>query len=148
MEHEFTIWNRINTALDPDLKDKVINGELFRTACPSCGQLIDVVYPCLYHQMADKIMIYYVATVQLIVGNFMFVYMNMLGTYYVVRDCTLKKKQPFSYSTIRYALLTPLYWVFMSIAAYKALGQLFSKPFYWEKTHHGLSTTETTVTTG
>ena len=93
-------------------------------------------------------LIYYVATVQLIVGNFMFVYMNMLGTYYVVRDCTLKKKQPFSYSTIRYALLTPLYWVFMSIAAYKALGQLFSKPFYWEKTHHGLSTAETTVTTG
>ena len=90
-------------------------------------------------------LMYYVATVQLIVGNFMFVYMNMIGTYYVVRDCTLKRKQPFSYSTIRYALLTPLYWVFMSIAAYKALFQLFSKPFYWEKTHHGLSTAETTV---
>ena len=93
-------------------------------------------------------LMYYVATVQLIVGNFMFVYMNMIGTYYVVRDCTLKRKQPFSYSIIRYALLTPLYWVFMSIAAYKALFQLFNKPFYWEKTHHGLSTTETTVTTG
>ena len=24
-----------------------------------CGQQIDVVYPCLYHQMADRIMIYY-----------------------------------------------------------------------------------------
>lgn len=59
MEHEFTVWNRINTALDPDLRDKVKSGELFRTACPSCGQLIDVVYPCLYHQMEDKIMIYY-----------------------------------------------------------------------------------------
>ena len=58
-EHEFTIWNRINTALDPDLGDKVRTGELFRTVCPSCGQQIDVVYPCLYHRMEDKIMIYY-----------------------------------------------------------------------------------------
>ena len=86
---------------------------------------------------------YYVAAVQLIVGNFMFVYMNMIGSYYVIRDCSLKKQQPFSYSMIRYALLTPLYWVFMSAAAYKALYQLFAKPFYWEKTKHGLSTEET-----
>jgi hypothetical protein len=28
----------------------------------------------------------------------------------------------------------------MSIAAYKALWQLITKPFYWEKTSHGLST--------
>lgn len=58
-EHEFEIWPRINTDLDPDLKKKVRNGELFRTVCPSCGQQIDVVYPCLYHQMKDKFMIYY-----------------------------------------------------------------------------------------
>ena len=58
-EHEFTIWNRINTELDPDLREKVISGELFRTVCPSCGQTIDVIYPCLYHQMGDKFMIYY-----------------------------------------------------------------------------------------
>ena len=84
-------------------------------------------------------LLYYVAAGQLIVGNFMFVYMNMVGTYFVIRDCALKKQQPFSYSMIRYALLTPLYWVFMSVAAYKALFQLIVKPFYWEKTVHGLS---------
>jgi hypothetical protein len=89
---------------------------------------------------------YYVAAVQLIVGNFMFVYMNMIGSYYVIRDCSLKKQQPFSYSMIRYALLTPLYWVFMSIAAYKALFQLIIKPFYWEKTVHGLSSADATQT--
>jgi hypothetical protein len=27
----------------------------------------------------------------------------------------------------------------MSAAAYKALTQLFYKPFYWEKTRHGLT---------
>ena len=58
-EHDFAIWTRINTALDPDLDRKVRTGELFRTVCPSCGQQIDVVYPCLYHQMKEKVMIYY-----------------------------------------------------------------------------------------
>ena len=46
-EHDFAIWTRINTELDPDLDQKVRSGELFRTVCPSCGQQIDVVYPCL-----------------------------------------------------------------------------------------------------
>lgn len=85
--------------------------------------------------------IYYVAVIQLVVGNFIFVYMNLIGTYYVIRDCALKKKQPFSYSLIKFGLLTPLYWVLMSVAAYKALIQLFAKPYYWEKTHHGLTST-------
>ena len=58
-EHDFTIWSSINTELDPDLKERIRTGELFRTVCPMCGQKIDVVYPCLYHQMADRIMIYY-----------------------------------------------------------------------------------------
>lgn len=58
-EHDFEIWPRVNTDLDPVLKDKVKSGELFRTVCPSCGQPIDVVYPCLYHEMENRIMIYY-----------------------------------------------------------------------------------------
>ena len=58
-EHDFEVWSSINTELDPSLKKKVVNGELFRTVCPSCGQPIDVVYPCLYHDMGKKIMIYY-----------------------------------------------------------------------------------------
>lgn len=57
--HDFEMWVRVNTDLDPVLKDKVRSGELFRTQCPSCGQMIDVVYPCLYHEMEKKVMIYY-----------------------------------------------------------------------------------------
>lgn len=83
--------------------------------------------------------IYYISVIQLIVGNFIFVYMNIVGTYYVIRDCAIKKNQPFSYGLIRSGLLTPLYWVLMSVAAYKALLQLIVKPHYWEKTHHGLT---------
>ncbi|MDD4239151.1 MAG: glycosyltransferase family 2 protein [Desulfotomaculaceae bacterium] len=84
-------------------------------------------------------LLYYIAVIQFVVGNFIFIYMNLIGTYYVIRDCALKKRQPFSYSLIKYGLLTPFYWVLMSVAAYKALFQLFAKPYYWEKTHHGLT---------
>ncbi|GJL94684.1 MAG: hypothetical protein DHS20C05_10890 [Hyphococcus sp.] len=33
----------------------------------------------------------------------------------------------------------PLYWLLTSVAAYKAIWQLFFRPSYWEKTDHGIS---------
>ncbi|MCD6149808.1 hypothetical protein J7J13_03435 [bacterium] len=38
---------------------------------------------------------------------------------------------------IKYAFLVPFYWLMISLAAWKALWQLFFKPHYWEKTVHG-----------
>ncbi|MEM9168692.1 MAG: glycosyltransferase family 2 protein [Pseudomonadota bacterium] len=38
-----------------------------------------------------------------------------------------------------YALLAPIYWALMTVAAYKALLQLFTRPHFWEKTDHILS---------
>ncbi len=37
------------------------------------------------------------------------------------------------------ALLTPVYWLMMSAAAWRALFQLLTRPSFWEKTDHGLS---------
>jgi hypothetical protein len=37
--------------------------------------------------------------------------------------------------------LIPLYWLLLSIAAWRALLHLASKPFAWEKTAHGLART-------
>lgn len=37
------------------------------------------------------------------------------------------------------ALLAPIYWMMMSIAAWRALLQLARRPSFWEKTEHGLS---------
>ena len=51
----------------------------------------------------------------------------------------LSRKQ---YRFFFFALTNPLYWCLHSIAAYKALWQLLSKPFYWEKTTHGLTTVQ------
>ncbi len=38
-------------------------------------------------------------------------------------------------------LLTPLYWLLLSLAAWRALYQLLSDPQRWEKTEHGLART-------
>ena len=42
-----------------------------------------------------------------------------------------------NYEDVKYAFLVPVYWVLMSVAAWKALVQLCYKPMYWEKTVHG-----------
>jgi cellulose synthase/poly-beta-1,6-N-acetylglucosamine synthase-like glycosyltransferase len=40
---------------------------------------------------------------------------------------------------IRKVLFMPFYWFLMSIAGYRAIFQLISRPFYWEKTEHGVA---------
>jgi cellulose synthase/poly-beta-1,6-N-acetylglucosamine synthase-like glycosyltransferase len=49
------------------------------------------------------------------------------------------------YHLIPYALTLPAYWVLAAIATYKALVQVFTRPFYWEKTEHGLTTHNVTI---
>lgn len=56
----FTIWQSLNTMLNPEEKEKVVSGELFRFTCPACGYTAQVDYGFLYHQMEDEMMIYYV----------------------------------------------------------------------------------------
>lgn len=37
------------------------------------------------------------------------------------------------------ALMMPAYWLLISLGAYKAIFQLVTRPFHWEKTEHGIS---------
>ncbi|HBE78321.1 MAG TPA: glycosyl transferase, partial [Firmicutes bacterium] len=91
--------------------------------------------------------IYFMALMLLVIGNFYFVYSNMIGMDWMIEHAEkARNKMPFSYNLIKYSLLSPVYWMLMSLAGYKALGQLFSDPFHWEKTQHGLSHKEYTVT--
>ncbi|TGE37841.1 glycosyltransferase [Desulfosporosinus fructosivorans] len=87
--------------------------------------------------------IYYIAAVELIIGNFLFVFSNVAGVYKVIGELHAKKDYTLSFRLIKYALLTPIYWLLMSVAAYKAAWQLIFRPFYWEKTDHGLADDET-----
>jgi cellulose synthase/poly-beta-1,6-N-acetylglucosamine synthase-like glycosyltransferase len=64
----------------------------------------------------------------LLLGNAVFAYLAMLGPH---RRGWLDLSP--------YALLVPLYWLLISVAAYRALWQLARDPWHWEKTPHGLS---------
>jgi hypothetical protein len=46
------------------------------------------------------------------------------------------------YDMVKVTLLSPLYWVLMSIAGWRGFLQLITKPHYWEKTVHGLADDE------
>ncbi len=60
---------------------------------------------------------------------------------YVIASVKLK-----SYRSILHSLTMPLYWVLLSIASCRGLIQLIRKPFYWDKTTHGISTPKTLKT--
>jgi cellulose synthase/poly-beta-1,6-N-acetylglucosamine synthase-like glycosyltransferase len=79
-----------------------------------------------YHQLFPKPLLY-AGTFTLVFGNFFYIYMYLLACF--------RRKQ---YPLMKWALLIPLYWIMMSMAACIALFQLIIKPHYWEKTEHGL----------
>lgn len=68
----------------------------------------------------------YMGVMSFIFGNFLYLYYYMIG-------CA-KREQ---YSLIKYAFLTPFYWLMMSIAAWRALIEIVRHPHYWDKTKHG-----------
>jgi len=69
-----------------------------------------------------------IGLINLILGNSCMILLSMLAA--------LKRR---NYSLVPIALAMPLYWLLQSVAAYKALLQLILRPYYWEKTHHGIS---------
>jgi cellulose synthase/poly-beta-1,6-N-acetylglucosamine synthase-like glycosyltransferase len=71
--------------------------------------------------------VYYGAVVAWLLGNFAFFYMVLLVSL-----------ETDDLGLVAASVLTPFYWVMMSIAAVKAAWQLATQPNYWEKTVHGL----------
>lgn len=69
-----------------------------------------------------------ISIINFTLGNLIMIYTNMIAIF---------KRS--SYSLLLYALANPIYWLMHSISAYKGLNQLITKPFYWEKTNHGLT---------
>jgi cellulose synthase/poly-beta-1,6-N-acetylglucosamine synthase-like glycosyltransferase len=72
--------------------------------------------------------ILYTVTAVLFLANFLFIIFNLLG-------CFKRRLGP---GDLLLALVSPFYWVLISIAAWKGFLQLLRRPHYWEKTDHGL----------
>ncbi|WP_316670888.1 glycosyltransferase family 2 protein [uncultured Propionibacterium sp.] len=71
--------------------------------------------------------VYYLGMACLVLGNLAVLYMGVFTARQMERPDLLGA-----------ALLMPLYWALMWLASLKAVIQLVTAPFYWEKTAHGL----------
>ncbi len=55
-QHKVIVYSSINTAENPELKAKVMDGSLFLWECPHCGQMNLARYETLYHDPVKKVM--------------------------------------------------------------------------------------------
>jgi len=120
-----TLWGMIRNSVVENYEGVVIFGRTFKA------------WPLLYTGIdQDRFwsvlsICFFTIGIALVFANFFFVLCHCLAC--------LKRK---NYSLLPYALLMPIYWILISIGAWKGLIQLFTKPFYWEKTIHGLTKKE------
>lgn len=75
--------------------------------------------------------VWYLAIFSLIIGNGLAILLNMIGI--------LQRR---NYELLPFALTNPAYWFLHSASSYIGLWQLITKPHYWEKTNHGLTTVD------
>ncbi|MBS1530906.1 MAG: glycosyltransferase [Bacteroidetes bacterium] len=87
-----------------------------------------VVFSLSYVKLLFPDWVLFISIFNLMVGNILMIYVNMIAVF----------KRRF-YELILFAIANPIYWLLHSAAAYKGLYQLVMRPFYWEKTNHGLS---------
>lgn len=71
--------------------------------------------------------VFFAAAVCLLAGNLFFIVLALVAG-----------RRPGQQGLWWAALLSPLYWVLIAVAAWKGVWQLVVKPHYWEKTVHGL----------
>ena len=57
-QNKVIIYKSINIADNPELKDRVKDGNLFLWECPHCGQVNLAKYETLYHDPAAKLMVW------------------------------------------------------------------------------------------
>jgi len=85
-----------------------------------------VAHPVLLLQIIPA-PVYYVSLFLWALGNFLLWYLTILTA-----------RQTMGYRLVLAAMIVPIYWIMMSIAAVKAGWQLVVTPSFWEKTAHGL----------
>ena len=100
--------------INPFLWALTISYFAFRAAI---GPVVESLYPGIF---------FYIAVFSAVTGNFLYVYYYMIGV--------AKRGQ---WNLIKYVFLIPVYWLLVSVAAFKAAWQLIFRPHYWEKTPHG-----------
>lgn len=50
-------WLNIDVSVNPNLKEKVLNGSIFQLECKRCKNSVTMEYNCMYHDMKNKLII-------------------------------------------------------------------------------------------
>ncbi len=87
-----------------------------------------LIVPQYVPQLVPTKFMWWICMGNLVAGNFFYVSVHFISAFTAHK----RKLAPF-------ALLMPIYWIFISVGAYKGFYQLCTRPFYWEKTNHGLA---------
>ncbi len=91
--------------------------------------LLTLLSPAMFNFLFFSPWLVFINTFNLIAGNFIHILLYL-------RTVIGEKK----FSFIPVALSMPLYWILVSVGAWRGLIQLVTRPHYWEKTMHGIST--------
>lgn len=97
--------------------------------------LVTILFPNVFSYVSF-FPLQYMCLFNLIVGNLVYILLYVMA-------CAKKSK----YSSIPLSVVIPAYWMLISIGAWRSLVQLITKPFYWEKTAHGVSHASNAKTT-
>jgi glycosyltransferase XagB len=111
----------------------IVGGKILSMLINPIMWLITISYFTMYQFTGEFINSLFPAPV-LYMGVFSLVIGNFLYLYYYIIGCAKREYD----DLIKYAFLVPLYWLAMSIAAFRALYEVIVKPHYWAKTKHGL----------
>ena len=114
-------WNGMTAYLNRlSHKDFRIAGQIIGTVC--LPEVEEDAFWSIFSQ------IFFAGSLIMFAANFIFIGIGIAAC--------IKRKY---FHLIPAALLMPLYWLLISLAAWKGFWQIFTKPFYWEKTRHGLT---------
>jgi glycosyltransferase XagB len=130
MRHPVRLWNEIGWKAFLGFQF-VVGGNFFTALLNPIYWIFTTVWFLVKWPFIQQIFpapIFYLGAFCLFIGNFAFTYINVAGA--------MRRNY---YGMVKYALLSPLYWALASIAGWRGFLQLFSNPYFWEKTAHGLN---------
>jgi cellulose synthase/poly-beta-1,6-N-acetylglucosamine synthase-like glycosyltransferase len=129
MRHPLQLWREIGTKAFLSFQ-LVVGGTFLTLLMNPLFWALTLAWFATHSSVIENVFpapVFYMGSLALFLGNFTFVYLSLAG-------CL----QRGYFDMALYALLSPIYWVLMSVAAWKGLIQLLRDPSYWEKTTHGL----------
>jgi cellulose synthase/poly-beta-1,6-N-acetylglucosamine synthase-like glycosyltransferase len=100
-----------------------------------CLAAVSVAFPSLVRDFMPSLALRSFGT-ELHFNQTVFLTVNVAFCYLAMAGVIKRRKA----HLLIYAPLMPVYWFLMSVAAYKGIIQLVTKPYYWEKTDHGHAT--------